>query len=376
MVCTGSGLTAPQERGADLSLEIDTVLKRERAAQQVPALAVVVVRSDDLPRVYVSGERRLGKGDLLTPADRMHLGSLTKAITATMIGALVEKGQITFETTIGGTFPELSARIQPAYRDVTVRQLLSHAAGIPAYRTTGSLRWMLALKGTPAEQRYAMMERVLAEPPLFEPGTRREYSNAGAGIAGAMAERITGISYPQLVQRLIFAPLGGTALFGNPGRASEPQPWGHVRTAFGALTEVAPLHPVYTTPLAIEPAGDASPAMRDYGRFLQMHLRGLKGRDDVLKAATIHALHGRGTQGGSAGTSALGWSVMPRPGVDLSHENVGSSGAYVAFATIQPSRDIAVAAFTNMGGGQDLRDAVGRLALRIATLVSTTRQAR
>ena len=62
---------------------------------------------------------------------------------------------------------------------------------------------------------------------------------------------------------------------------------------------------------------------------------------------------------------------MPRPGVDVSHENVGSYGSYVAYATIQPSRDVAVAAFTNLGGGQDLRDAVGRVALRIATLVST-----
>lgn len=39
---------------------------------------------------------------------------------------------------------------------------------------------------------------------------------------------------------------------------------------------------------------------------------------------------------------------------------VGSYGAYVAYATIQASRDVAVGAFTNLGGGQDLRDAVAR----------------
>jgi hypothetical protein len=61
----------------------------------------------------------------------------------------------------------------------------------------------------------------------------------------------------------------------------------------------------------------------------------------------------------------MGWSLMPRDGV-RSHEHVGSYGAYTAYATIQPSRDIAVAAFTNIGGGQDLRDALGRLALSVA----------
>jgi CubicO group peptidase (beta-lactamase class C family) len=364
---TCSTLAALQvPRGTDPSTDLTRFVNDERLAQHLPGLAAVLVRSDGRPRVYVSGERRFGKGDLITPADRMHLGSLTKAITATLIGALAEKQLMTFETTIGRTFPELSAKMQPAYRDVSVRQLLTHAGGIPPYRTRESLRWLLTLKGTPGEQRHAFVERVLSEPPRFEPGTRREYSNAGAAIAGAMAERIGGSPYPRLAQQLVFTPLGGHAAFGNPGLAAEPQPWGHVRTIPGAVTEVTPANAVYTTPLAIEPAGDASPSMPDYGRFLQLHLRGLRGRDDVLKATTIQELHGSVAANDPAAGSGMGWAVMPRDGV-ASHEHVGSYGAYVAYATIQPSRDIAVAVFTNIGGGQDLRDAVARVALRMAT---------
>jgi D-alanyl-D-alanine carboxypeptidase len=350
-----------EERGIDPSTDLARFVNGERLAQQLPGLAAVIVRSDGPPRVYVSGERRIGKGDLITPADRMHLGSLTKAISATVIGALAEKQLMTLETTIGQTFPELSSKIQPAYRNVSARQLLTHAAGLPPYRTSQSLRWLLALKGTPSEQRHAFVERVLTEPPRFEPGTSHEYSNAGAAIAGAMAEKIAGSPYRQLVQELVFARLGGQAAFGNPGLAAEPQPWGHIRTLAGTVMEVRPANPVYTTPLAIEPAGDASPSMPDYGRFLQLHLRGLRGRDDVLKATTIQNLHGG---------VALGWTVIPRDGVE-SHEHVGSYGAYVAYATIQPSRDVAVSVFTNLGGGQDLRDAVARVALRIATRVAT-----
>jgi CubicO group peptidase (beta-lactamase class C family) len=51
----------------------------------------------------------------------MHLGSLTKAITATVIAALAEQHRMTLETTIGQTFPELSAKMQPAYGDVNAR---------------------------------------------------------------------------------------------------------------------------------------------------------------------------------------------------------------------------------------------------------------
>ena len=54
---------------------------------------------------------------------------------------------MTLDTTISQVFPELSGTIQPAYRDVSVRQLLAHASGINPYRTRESLQWMLDLKG-------------------------------------------------------------------------------------------------------------------------------------------------------------------------------------------------------------------------------------
>ena len=362
--------TLQEQRVAESSAGLQSFVNEVRVAQHLPGLAVVIVRSDGQPRVYVSGERRIGKGDPITPADRMHLGSLTKAITATVIGALAEKQLMTLETTIGQAFPELSAKMQPAYRDVSVRQLLAHTSGIPPYRTRESLQWMLTLKGTASEQRYAFLRRVLAEPPRFEPGTRHEYSNAGGAIAGAMAERIGGSPYRQLVEQLVFAPLGGHGAFGNPGLAAEPQPWGHKRTTFGTVTEITPADTVYTTPLAIEPAGDASPSLQDYGRFLQLHLRGLRGRDDVLKATTIQDLHRKVAPSNPALGHVMGWVVMTRDGVE-SHEHVGSYGAYVAYATIQPSRDIAVGVFTNVGGGQDLRDAIAKLAMQIAARLST-----
>ena len=139
---TCSGVAARQEqRATDPSGDLDKYVNGERLAQQLPGLAAVIVRSDGPPRVYVSGERRIGKGDLITPADRMHLGSLTKAITATVIGALAEKQLMTFETTIGQTFPELSAQIQSAYRGVSVRQLLAHAGGIPSRHTAPGNRY-------------------------------------------------------------------------------------------------------------------------------------------------------------------------------------------------------------------------------------------
>jgi CubicO group peptidase (beta-lactamase class C family) len=368
LTCCSAVASLQERNGTAPSATLESVVHETRVDQRLPGLAVVTVRSDGQPQVYVSGERRIGKGDPITPVDRMHLGSLTKGITATLIGALAEQRRMTLETTIGQVFPELSGTMQPAYRNVSVRQLLAHAGGINPYRTRESLQWMLGLKGTATEQRYALLTRVLAEPPRFEPGTRHEYSNAGGAIAGAMAERVGGSPYRQLVQDLVFAPLGGRAAFGNPGLAVTPQPWGHTRNILGTVMEVRPDDAVYTTPLAIEPAGDLSLSPHDYGRFLQLHLRGLKSRDDLLKTTTVQELHRKVDPVTVPGTT-MGWSLMPRNGVE-SHEHVGSYGAYVAYATIQPSRDVAVGIFANLGGGHDLRDALANAALQIATRLS------
>ncbi|HEY0875803.1 MAG TPA: serine hydrolase domain-containing protein [Vicinamibacterales bacterium] len=367
ILLVGGAVPALQDRASDPDAALQAFVHAERRAQ-LPGLAAVVVRSDGTPRVYVSGERRIGKGDLIAAGDRMHLGSLTKAITATLVGALAEQRVMTLETTIGETFPELLPKMQAAYRKVTVRQLLTHAAGLPTYGTNIALLPLLSLSGTPTEQRYAFVERVLAEPPRFDPGTSFEYSNAGAVVAGAMAERIAGAPYRDLVERLVFAPIGAHVAFGNPGLAAEPQPWGH-RTVLGTVIEVPPAQPLHTSPLAIEPAGGASPSLPDYGRFVQLHLRGLRGRDGPLKARTIQELHGLGPDTHTR-RPAMGWNRMPREGGD-SHEHRGSYGAYVGFATIQPSRDVAVAVFTNLGGRQDLRDVVASIALRIAARYST-----
>ena len=370
--CCSDVASLQERKDAASAVTVESFVHQTRLEQRLPGLAVVAVRSDGQPQVYVSGERRIGKGDPITPADRMHLGSLTKAVTATLIGVLAEQRRMTLETTIAQVFPELSGTMQPAYRIVSVRQLLGHAGGINPYRTRDSLQWMLDLKGTATDQRYALVTRVLAEPPRFEPGTRHEYSNAGGAVAGALAEPAGGSPYRQLVQDLVFAPLGGRAAFGNPGLATTPQPWGHSRNILGTVTAVRPDDAVYTTPLAIEPAGDLSLSPHDYGRFLQVHLRGLRGRDDLLKATTIQELHKSVAPVTVPGTT-MGWSLMPRNGVE-SHEHVGSYGAYVAYATIQPSRDVAVGIFANLGGGQDVRNALANAALQMAARLSSGTQ--
>jgi D-alanyl-D-alanine carboxypeptidase len=332
-----------------------------RAALALPGLVVIVARSEGTPEIIVTGVRKADTADSIRLTDRMHFGSNGKAITATMIGALVEQRRLTFETTLAEAFPDLAPSMRAEYRGATVRQLLGHSAGIRPYTDLREFGSFMRPTGDPAAQRRAFAARVLSEEPLFAPGTKHTYSNAGVALAGIVAERITGQPYETLVDSLVFRPLGGRGRFGNPGTDTAPQPFGHTRGRGNRARVVDPRDAEYVVPAVIAAAGDASVTLADYGRFLQMHLRGMRGIDGVLKAATIKELHtaiapvGTGTQFGA------GWGfATTRDGFET-HGHTGSAGAYIAVAAIQPARDLAIAILTNIGGEDDVLPEVSKL---------------
>jgi CubicO group peptidase (beta-lactamase class C family) len=82
----------------------------------------------------------------------------------------------------------------------------------------------------------------------------------------------------------------------------------------------------------------------DYAKFLQLHLRGLEGRDGLLKAETIKRLHTRVDE-----TVALGWGEVDLEGAPASVHS-GSGGTFFAVVALWPSRDLGVAVFANSGG--------------------------
>src|SRR5262245_36895912 len=111
--------------------KINELLEPIRAAHKLPALAGAIVTSKGLVAAGAVGVRKAGTDVSVTVNDLWHLGSNTKAMTATLIGTLVEEGKLRWDSTTAEVFPELAADFTPQFRDVTVSHLLSHRAGLP-----------------------------------------------------------------------------------------------------------------------------------------------------------------------------------------------------------------------------------------------------
>jgi CubicO group peptidase (beta-lactamase class C family) len=336
--------------------DISRLLEKVRKEQGLPAIAAIVVNRDKIVAQGVAGVRKLGRSEQARINDRWHLGSNTKSITATMIGILVERGNLSWDTTIAQALPELAHIMRPEYRSVTLEMLLANRGGIRHEWDVPGL-WDILWKreGTAVEEREKMTKIMLSQPPRVKPG-QYFYSNAGFGIAGHMAEVIMGKPWEQLIRELIFEPLGmDSGGFGVPWEGEPPtDPWPHKENG-----EPVPPGKWADNPPSIGPGATIHASIIDWAKYIIEHLKGSQGLNTrLLKADTYRRLHKGQRIDGSNDEYALGWMVVYRPwakgkrlgdkGRCLHH--AGSNNSWYALAWIAPERNFAVIATTNMGG--------------------------
>jgi CubicO group peptidase (beta-lactamase class C family) len=319
----------------------------------LPGMTAAVVQSGQTVALGAAGVRTRGKPDQVAVADRFHIGSDTKAMTAMLCGILVDEGKLRWDQTLGETFPELKKSMHPDYQAVTLEQLLTHRGGAPGELEKDGLWGKLwEHKGTPTSARRALLQGVTSKPPEATPGEKYIYSNAGYAMAGHMAEKVTRKSWEDLMRQKIFRPLGmTTAGFGAPGKsAKNDQPRGH--KSDGSPVEPGP---GADNPVAIGPAGIVHCSIGDWAKFAAANLPSAKTK--LVKPETLEKLHAP-----AAGEPkyAMGWIIAEgQPwagGPALTH--AGSNTMWFAVAWLAPAKDFAVLVACNQADATACNDAV------------------
>lgn len=339
-------------------VDISEALKAIREKHDLPGLVALAVQGDRVAAQGAAGVRKRGADAAITINDRVHLGSCTKSMTATLIAILVAEKKLAWTTTVGEAFPRLKETMHDEWRGVTLEQLVTHRGGAPANLDADGL-WskLWSHTGTPAEQRLALVEGVVRRKPETKPGGKYIYSNAGFAIAGAVAESTLGESWEKLMKQRIFDPLGmTTAGFGAPGSAETlDQPRGHD----GAGRPIEP-GPGSDNPAAIGPAGTVHCSLGDWAKYAMVHTRmdpngarkaprGAETFLKFLKPGAFEKLH-EPAPGGEP-RYAMGWLVGDREWADgpvLTH--AGSNTMWFAVAWLAPKKDLVLLAATNIGG--------------------------
>lgn len=193
---------AAQSNGnRDVVRDLDAYFAKAAKDWNVPGLAVAVVHKGQLVLARGYGVREVGKPEPIDTQTIFAIASTTKAITAAALGMLVDEGKVRWDDPVTKYVPTFEMYDPWATREATVRDLITHRAGLPNadYLWTGG-----------DNSRDEVIRRIRFIPPSYSFRGGYTYHNVMYTVAGAVIEAASGMTWDDFVRRRIFEPLGMT----------------------------------------------------------------------------------------------------------------------------------------------------------------------
>ena len=330
-----AGCEAPPSNQADPGSNLASMAEDLREEFDLPGLIIGFQHGDHPAHVSVAGQTRRDDGALLWAAAPMHMGSVSKPLSATVIADLISDGHLDWNTNLFDVFSELKDEARVEYQDVTVWDLLTHEARFPAYADDADIAAAPQFGGAPRKARSDLLAWVITQPPQIPPEDEEPYSNAGYAVLAAVAERVMDEEFEAIVQERLFDRLGlASAGFGWPALKDQSAPWGH-RFADGEF-QPHPPDDEYQLGAAFAAAGDMHMSVPDLLKVAEAHRTALLGEDGPYDADDVKRLHQ--TETGYGG----GWYVRP-----TGHYHTGSAETFFAMILVSPARNTVIGLATN-----------------------------
>jgi serine-type D-Ala-D-Ala carboxypeptidase len=191
------------------------VLRRAITEHAFPAASIAVTSHGKLLALRAVGRFTYEAGSPeVTSESIFDLASVSKVVATTaMAMILYERGLLDLEAPVAAVVPEFlktgTGGSEFPKSDVTLRMLLAHSSGLPAYEK-------LFLR---AKTRDELLAAAFSTPLTADPGTRAEYSDIGFIILGIALERLADESLDRFCQREVFGPLGMAHTEFNPPKS-------------------------------------------------------------------------------------------------------------------------------------------------------------
>ena len=182
--------------------QLEPVIKQVMQQAGMPGLAIAVVENQNIVYSAGFGVKNLNSKQQMSASALFHMASITKPFVATSIMQLWEKGKIDLEAPVVTYLPYFKLA-DDRYKQITVRQMLSHISGMPDVQ---DYEWNKPQYDDGALERYvrSINDRKL----IAEPGVKMQYSNMAFEVLGDVIAKVSGMSFEEYVKRNILDPLG------------------------------------------------------------------------------------------------------------------------------------------------------------------------
>ncbi len=326
--------------------EVEKLLAKVREDWNIPGMAVAIVKDDSILLARGFGKRDLDEDLPVTSSTLFAIGSTTKAFTSLVVGTLVDEGKLDWDTPVSEYMPNFKIYDEYATTHLTVRDLLTHVSGLPRH----DLMWYGA-----EFSRQELFDRLRYLEPTAEVRQKWQYQNLMFMVAGLLAERVTGMTWEELVEERIFKIIGmkNATLSVDEMQKRSDFSWPYTES------EDTSKKIDFRNIDAIGPAGSINAGVDEMAQWLRLNLSGgeIDGKR-VIQEETLSEIHAPqaiisndpGVEGMMFNLYGMGWMINSYRGHQLLHHGGGIDG-FVSHVAILPDDGIGIVVLTNQPTG-------------------------
>lgn len=320
---------------------ITQTIKEKRYA----GLAFAIVSKNHVYCAKTFGVKRLGKSDAVTPNTLFQIGSISKAITSTLVALLQKQNLFKTNDTVNQYLPEF--QLNNARTPLRIWHVLSHSTGVPAKGVNEMIEAYMP--------RSAIQRKLQNTPITAEPGLDYSYNNAMYSVIEDILLAATGSPYPDLLQKHLLTPLGmqnvSTTL--ETMKASSDRAYPHVKGKEGRFVPAKSYSRGY---YAVASAGGINASLNDLIPFVQLHLGkhpevlNTQGREPFYQGLMADPEAEEWLQDGKHVITdvkyGLGWRLMTFEGEKVIFHGGWLKG-FINFVGFLPDHDIGIIVLQN-----------------------------
>jgi CubicO group peptidase (beta-lactamase class C family) len=324
---------------------LDPFVEESMRAWKVPGVAIAVVQDGRIILSKGYGQRDVKNTKPVTPGTLFAIGSASKSFTVTVLGTLVDAGQIEWDKPVRTYLPDFRMFDETTTERMTPRDLVTHRSGLPRH----DLMWYSA-----PFTRQQLFDRLRYLEPSKDFRSTFQYQNLMFATAGYLAGRVAGSSWEDLVKQRIFAPLG---MRGSNFSVEDSKKQDDYALPYQKVKEEVRGIPFRNID-AIGPAGSINSTVADMAGYLLLHMS--KGKFEgrqVLSESNVAQMQspqmsisgsGRFAELGDS-SYGMGLFLTTYRGHKLVHHG-GNIDGFSALVTFMPRDNIGMVILTNMSG--------------------------
>ena len=342
-------------RYAAAAADLEQFIQQQLRDHDIPAITIALVDDQSIVWARGFGWQKLPDSTAASAETVHRVGSVSKLFTDIAIMQLVERGVLDLDAPVQRYLPTFAPH-NPSGKPITLRQLMSHRAGLLREPPVGSY---FDPTGPPLA---AMVRSLDGRDLIYAPEQRTKYSNAAIAVVGYVLEQTQREPFARYLKRVLLDSLGMSSSAFEELPALQPRVADAVMWTADNRVFAAP-----TFQLGMAPAGSMYSTVLDLGRFLSTLFNGGRAPNcnQILKRETLEEMwRPQFAPAGSRTGAGLGFFVSELGG----QRQIGHGGAIYGFATqlaALPDRKLGVVVVSTKDVANVVSDRIASRALQL-----------